>query len=116
MLWAVWDHFQGGSLCLTSSVCWFFRLSSSVVLWGGGMLQTNSTVVCTVSQPHLTCPFSRRTNCSGSTMLSQEPSGVGPRLRVLPQSKTLRFGAQAALRGTEPPEAGTALCALPRSQ
>ena len=47
MLWAVWAHFQGGSLCLTSSVCWFFRLTSSVVLWGGGMLQTNSTVVCT---------------------------------------------------------------------
>ena len=47
MLWAMWDHFQGGSLCLTSSVCWFFRLTSSVALWGGGMLQTNSTVVCT---------------------------------------------------------------------
>ena len=47
VLWAVWDHFQGGSLCLTSSVCWFFRLTSSVVLWGGGMLQTNSTVMCT---------------------------------------------------------------------
>ncbi|MCH3745315.1 hypothetical protein LZC04_09300, partial [Campylobacter coli] len=24
-----------------------FRLTSSVALWGGGMLQTNSTVVCT---------------------------------------------------------------------
>ena len=47
MLWAMWDHFQGGSLCLTSSVCWFFRLTSSVALWGGGMLQTNSAVVCT---------------------------------------------------------------------
>ena len=47
MLWAVWDHFQGGSLCLTSSVCCFLRLTSSVTLWGGGMLQTNSTVVCT---------------------------------------------------------------------
>ena len=47
MLWAVWDHFQGGSLCLTSSVCWLFRLTSSVALWGGGMLQTNSAVVCT---------------------------------------------------------------------
>ena len=46
MLWAVWGHFQGGSLCLTS-VCWFFRLTSSVALWGGGMLQTNSAVVCT---------------------------------------------------------------------
>ena len=47
MLWAVWDHFQGSSLCLASSVCWFFRLTSSVALWGGGMLPTNSTVVCT---------------------------------------------------------------------
>ena len=47
MLWAVWGHFQGGSLCLTSSLCWFFRLSSSVALWGGGMLQTNSAVMCT---------------------------------------------------------------------
>ena len=47
MLWAVWDHFQSGSLCLTSSVCWLFRLTSSVALWGGGMLQTNSTVLCT---------------------------------------------------------------------
>ena len=45
MLWAVWDHFQGGSLCLTSSVCWLFRLT--VALWGGGLLLTNSTVVCT---------------------------------------------------------------------
>ena len=53
MLWAVWGHFQGGSLCLTS-VCWslqclisiltkgavvdtfFFRLTCSVAQWGGG--------------------------------------------------------------------------------
>ena len=47
MLWAVWGYFQGGSLCLTSLFAVFFRLTSSVVLWGGGMLQTNSTVMCT---------------------------------------------------------------------
>ena len=57
VVWAVWGHFQGGSLCLTSSVCWslqclisvltqgvsgghffiyvFFRLPCSVALWGG---------------------------------------------------------------------------------
>ena len=46
-MWAVWGHFQDGSFCLTSSLCWFFRLTSSVALWGGGMLQTNSAVVCT---------------------------------------------------------------------
>ena len=52
VLWAVWGHFQGDSLCLTS-VCWslqclisvltqegvvvntFFRLTCSVSLWGG---------------------------------------------------------------------------------
>ena len=113
MLWAMWDHFQGGSLCLTSSVYWFFRLTGSVTLWGGGMLQTNSTVVCTVTQPCLTCPFSWCTNRSGSRMLSWETSGASPRLRALPRSKPLRFGAQAALRGTD--SAGTALCALPRS-
>ena len=54
VLWAVWGHFQGSSLCLTSSVCWslqclisiltgwavvdtffFFRLTCSVALFGG---------------------------------------------------------------------------------
>ena len=55
VLWAVWGHFKGGSLHLTSSVCWslqclisaltqgaggqwwtlFFRLTCSVTLWGG---------------------------------------------------------------------------------
>ena len=47
MLWAVWGHFQGGSLCLASSVCGF--LGSLVQSRCGevGMLQTNSAVVCT---------------------------------------------------------------------
>ena len=56
VLWAVWGHFQGSSLCLTSSVCWslqclistlsqgepwwtlfgfFLSLTCSVALWGG---------------------------------------------------------------------------------
>ena len=55
VLWAVWGHFQGGTLCLTFSVCWslqclistltqggrwwtlffFFKLTFSVTLWGG---------------------------------------------------------------------------------
>ena len=39
MLWALWGHFQGGSLCLTSSLCWVFRITSSVAVWGGGMLK-----------------------------------------------------------------------------
>ena len=47
VLWAVWGHFQGGSLCLTSSVCWslqclisalsepFFLVSLVQSQWGG---------------------------------------------------------------------------------
>ena len=50
MLWAVWGHFQGGSLCLTSSLCWFFRLTSLVVLWGGGCCkQIVLSCACSVS-------------------------------------------------------------------
>ena len=66
VLWAVWGHFQGGSLCLTSSVCWSLQCLVSVLTQGGqwwtlffsflgslvqsrcgegGMLQTNSTVM-----------------------------------------------------------------------
>ena len=66
VLWAVWGHFQGGSLCLTSSVCWSLQCLISVLTGGvvvdtffflgslvqsccgeGRMLQTNSIVVCT---------------------------------------------------------------------
>ena len=67
VLWAVWGHFQGGSLCLTSSVCWSLQCLISALTQGGrwwtlflflgslvqsrcgegGMLQTNKTVLCT---------------------------------------------------------------------
>ena len=70
VLWAVWGHFQGSSLCLTSSVCWSLQCLISVLTQGGwwwtpfffffflgslvqlhcgegGMLQTNNTGVCT---------------------------------------------------------------------
>ena len=36
VLWAVWGHFQGGSLCLTSSVCWYLQCLISALSWGGG--------------------------------------------------------------------------------
>ena len=36
VLWAVWGHFQGGSLCLTSSVCWSIQCLISVLTWGCG--------------------------------------------------------------------------------
>ena len=36
VLWAVWGQFQGGSLCLTSSVCWYLQCLISALSWGGG--------------------------------------------------------------------------------
>ena len=70
VLWAVWGHFQGSSLCLTSSVCWslqclisvltqgvsggpiffcFFRLTCSVTLWGGRDCCKQITLSCACS-------------------------------------------------------------------
>ena len=122
VVWAVWGHFQGGSLCLTS-VCWSLQCLISVLTqWGGGgdffvflgslvqshcgeggMLQTNNTVVCTQC-------LSR----SGSTLLHRELSEAGPRLHAPPRSKGLRLGSQIALRGAD--SVGTAFWALPRSE
>ena len=36
VLWAVWGHFQGGSLCLVSSVCWSLQCLISALTQGGG--------------------------------------------------------------------------------
>ena len=125
-MWAVWGHFQGGSLCLTSSVCWSFQCLVSALTQGGGgghfffflgslvqshcgeggMLQTNNTGVC--SQ----CLSPAGPAPSGSTLLHQETSEADPRLRAPPWSKPLRFGAQVALRGSD--SVGTVFCALPR--
>ena len=134
VLWAVWGQFQGGSLCISYSVCWsrqclisiltqrgwwwtlFFFLGSLVqsCCGEGGVLQTNNPRVQVVSQPHWACPCSRCTNHSDSTLLHREPSEAGPRLHAPPQSKPFRFGAQVAFRGTD--SFGTAFCALPRSE
>ena len=66
VLWALWGHFQGSSLCLTSSVCCSLQCLISALTCGagavvdtcflgslvqlccgeGGMLQTNNTGVC----------------------------------------------------------------------
>ena len=35
VLWAVWGHFQGSSLCLTSSVCWSLQCLISALTQGG---------------------------------------------------------------------------------
>ena len=45
----------------------------------------------TVSQPHWVCPRSQYLHFSGSKLLCQELSEVGPGFRALPRSKLLRF-------------------------
>ena len=134
VLWAVWGHFQGGSLCLTSSVCWSLQCLISALTQGGrwwtlflflgslvqsrcgegGMLQTNNTGVCSQCFSHAGHAPARGAHRSGSTLLRREPSEAGPRLHAPPWSKPLRLGSQVALRGTDP--VGPAFCALPRTE
>ena len=90
-------HFQSGSLCLASSVCWslqclisaltqgggggfLFRFTCSVVLWGGrGTADKYHWCVwgaLSVFWPHWVCPHSRVCafclHCSGSQLLYRE--------------------------------------------
>ncbi len=52
MLWAVWAHFQGGSLCLTSSVCWILgSLVQSRCGEGGCCKQIALSCVHSISAP-----------------------------------------------------------------
>ena len=102
---------------LASSVCWspqclistltqgsggdhFFRLTCSVVLWGGrntaNKYHWHVWGVLAVSRPHWVCSHSwyvcfPSLNCSGSRLLCRELSEAGPGLRALPRSKLLRF-------------------------
>ena len=128
VLWAVWGHFQGGSLCLTSSVCWSLQCLISILTQGWrwwtlfflgslvqsrcgeeGMLQTNNTVMCT----QCFSPAGPVPACSAQTAPAL-PCSAGPRLCAPPWAKPLRFGSQVALRGAD--SVGTAFCALPRSE
>ena len=78
----------------------FFRLTCSVVLWGGrntaNKYRWHVWEVLAVSRPHWVCPHSQHMcfsslHCSGSSLLFQELSEVGPGLHALPRSKPLRF-------------------------
>ena len=111
VLWAVWGHFQGGSLCLASSVCWSLQcLISTLTQWGGGghfffflgslvhlrcgeggMLQTNNTGLCLQCLSHAGPAPAHSAHRSGSTLLCREPSEAGPRLHAPPRSKPLRL-------------------------
>ena len=75
----------------------FFRLTCSLVLWGGrNTINKYHWRVLTVIHPHWVCPHSWRVcfpslHCLGSRLLCQELSDAGPGLHVLPRSKPLRF-------------------------
>ena len=75
----------------------FFRLTCSVVLWGGrNPANKYQWHVLTVIQSHWVCLCSRHV-CfpslyySGSRLLCRELSDAGPGLHALPTSKLLRF-------------------------
>ena len=134
VLWAVWSHFQGGSLCLASSVCWSLQCListlSQVGWWWtlycflgslvqsrfgeGGMLQTNNTGVCLQCLSPAGPAPAHWAHRSASMLLHQEPSEAGSRLHAPPWFKLLRLGSQVVLRGAD--LAGPAFCALPRSE
>ena len=74
----------------------FFRLTCSVVLWGGGTLQTNNTGVCSQCLGHTGFAPAHHVcfpclHCLGYRLLYQELSVAGPGLYALPRSKPLRF-------------------------
>ena len=75
----------------------FFRLTCSVVLWGGrDAANKKHWRVLSVSQPHWACPCSQRVrlpcpHCSGSRLLLQELLEACPGLHAPPRSKPLRF-------------------------
>ena len=109
MLWAVWGHFQGGSLCLASSVCWSLQCLISALTqggrwwtlflgslvqsrcWEGGTLQINNTGVCSQCLSHTGPAPAQGTHHSGSRLLHQEPSEASPGLHAPPWSKLLRL-------------------------
>ena len=104
-------------LFILASVCWslqclfsiltqggggghLFRLTCSVVLWGGrntaNKYYWHVWGVLAVSRPHWVCPGSQRVcfpslHFSGSRLLCQELSVAGPGLQALSRSKPLRF-------------------------
>ena len=77
------------------------------MLWGGRKTANKYHWclwgVLAVSRPHWVCPHSRHVcfhglHFSGSTLLCQELSEVGPGLRALPRSKLLKFSFLGTLQ------------------
>ena len=77
----------------------FFRLTCSVVLWGGrNTANKYHWRVLTVIQPHWVCPrswhvFFTSLHCSGSRFLCQELSDAGPGLHALSRSSRSGSGS-----------------------
>ena len=102
-------HFQGGSLCfsffclLVSSVSDFHPGTRGAVVGtflgslvqsrcgDGGMLQTNNPGVCSQCLSHAGPAPTHNAHSSGSRLLCQELSKVGPGLHAPPRSKPLKF-------------------------
>ena len=93
----------------------FFRLTCSVVLWGG----TNTANkyhrhVLTAIQPHWGCPHSQHVcfpslHCSGSRLLCQELSDADPELHALSSLSRSGSGSQILHKGAD--LVGPAFCA-----
>ena len=122
---------------LASSVCWslqclistltqggggghLFRLTCSVVLWGGRGTANKCPWcvwgVLAVSLPHWVCPRSRRVcfpglHCSGSRLLCREQALGYMHFASLSCSGS---GSRVLHKGTD--SVGPAFCALPRSE
>ena len=75
----------------------FFRLTCSVVLWGGrDTANKYHRCMLAVSRPHWVCPHSRRVcfpclHCFSSRLLCWELSEAGPGLYTLTRFKRLKF-------------------------
>ena len=92
----------------------FFRLTCSVVLWGGrntaNKYHWRVWGVLPVSWPHWVCPCSwcvclTSLHCLGSRLLCQELPEAGPVLSALPRSKPLRFRFSACVLCPSPVQA-----------
>ena len=137
VLWALWGRFQGGSLCLASSVCWslqclipaltqggcggyFFRLTCSVTPWEGRDAANNNTGMCSQCLSH-TGPIPAHDVCALPAHTAQalvcSPRNR-PRLAMgsmhLPGLSHSGSGTRVVLRGAD--LVWPAFCALPRSE
>ena len=130
VLWAEWGHFQGGSLCLTSSVCSSLQCLISTLTGGtggghffvclfvlgslvqshcgeGGMLQTNNPGMCSQCLSH-TGPFPAHGACALPVHTAQAlgcSAGNRPRPALgcihLPGLSRSGSGTQVVLRGAD---------------